>query len=221
MKNTGVARKAWIGMAASETGSAAWPGRLSGVDHRLGHRRYAIVVADMVGVGVFTSLGFQVKGIPRLFDPAAMDRRRHRRAVRVFPTANSAPCFRARAGNTISSVAPFTRRSDFWRLGVGDVGFAAPVALAAMAFGEYGKAVSGRATVALAIGVSGCVDCSTRRRQALEHFQLISTILKVVLIVAFLIAGFVIGTPQPCRSRRRLPISHTSPARRSGSDWCS
>jgi APA family basic amino acid/polyamine antiporter len=30
-----------------------------------------------------------------------------------------------------------------------------------------------------------------------SSFQLISTVLKVVLIVAFLIAGFVIGTPQP------------------------
>src|SRR5262249_829363 len=30
-----------------------------------------------------------------------------------------------------------------------------------------------------------------------SNFQLVSTVLKVVLIVAFLLAGFVIGTPQP------------------------
>ena len=43
----------------------------------------AIVVADMVGVGVFTSLGFQVHGHPvRLLAAAAVGRRRRRRAVR-------------------------------------------------------------------------------------------------------------------------------------------
>ena len=39
------------------------------------------------------------------------------------------------------------------------------------------------------VQLGGVKHCST--------FQLIATILKVVLIVAFLVAGFVIGTPQP------------------------
>src|SRR5216684_4861117 len=117
-------------MAASETGSAAWPGRLSGGGTTVSVIvATAIVVADMVGVGVFT----------------------------------------------------------------------APVALAAMAFGEYGKAVlPGAPPLALAIGVVWLV--SIVQLGGVRHsstFQLISTILKVVLIVAFLIAGFVIGTPQP------------------------
>src|SRR5205085_10504313 len=55
-------------MAASEAGSVAWPGRLlgggSGVSVLVAT---AIVVADMVGGGVFTSLGFQVKDIPSGF----------------------------------------------------------------------------------------------------------------------------------------------------------
>ena len=43
----------------------------------------AIVVADMIGVGVFTSLGFQVKDIPSGFAILLLvDRRRPRRAVR-------------------------------------------------------------------------------------------------------------------------------------------
>src|SRR5579883_3675315 len=56
------------GMTASETGSAAWPGRL--IDSRPSVSvlvATAIVVADMVGVGVFTSLGFQVKDMPSGF----------------------------------------------------------------------------------------------------------------------------------------------------------
>jgi basic amino acid/polyamine antiporter, APA family len=79
------------------------------------------------------------------------------------------------------------------------VGFASPVALAAMAFGEYGKSVlPGASPLALAMGVVWLVSivqlCGLRHSST---FQLIATILKVVLIVAFLIAGFVVGTPQP------------------------
>src|SRR3979409_2310084 len=55
-------------MAATEAGSAAWssprPGGGSTVSVVVA---IAIVVADMVGVGVFTSLGFQVTGIPSGF----------------------------------------------------------------------------------------------------------------------------------------------------------
>src|SRR5438874_13729388 len=55
-------------MAASGTGSAAWPGRLPGGGSSVSVIvATAIVVADMVGVGVFTSLGFQVKDIPSGF----------------------------------------------------------------------------------------------------------------------------------------------------------
>ncbi len=68
-----------------------------------------------------------------------------------------------------------------------------------MAFGEYGKSVvPGAPPLALAIGVVWLV--SIVQLTGVRHsgtFQLISTILKVVLIVAFLIAGFVLGTPQP------------------------
>src|SRR5258705_3766109 len=55
-------------MSVTETGSAAWssprPGGGSNVSVVVA---MAIVVADMVGVGVFTSLGFQVKDIPSGF----------------------------------------------------------------------------------------------------------------------------------------------------------
>jgi APA family basic amino acid/polyamine antiporter len=68
-----------------------------------------------------------------------------------------------------------------------------------MAFGEYGKSVlPGVPPLALAIGVVWLV--SLVQLSGVRHsgtFQLISTVLKVVLIVAFLIAGFVIGPPQP------------------------
>ncbi|MBX9650555.1 MAG: amino acid permease, partial [Xanthobacteraceae bacterium] len=55
-------------MAASDAGSAALTGPLPGSSSTVSVVvAIAIVVADMVGVGVFTSLGFQVKDIPSGF----------------------------------------------------------------------------------------------------------------------------------------------------------
>src|SRR3954465_9986897 len=55
-------------MAASETRGAPLTGRLAGSGSTVSLGvAVAIVVADMVGVGVFTSLGFQVKDIPTGF----------------------------------------------------------------------------------------------------------------------------------------------------------
>src|SRR5947199_10069884 len=68
MKIPGRGAPAWIGMSTSETGSAAWTGRLPGTGSSVSVIvATSIVVADMVGVGVFTSLGFQVKDIPSGF----------------------------------------------------------------------------------------------------------------------------------------------------------
>src|SRR6476660_4478458 len=55
-------------MAVSPTGSAALRGPISGSGSTVSVlTATAIVVADMVGVGVFTSLGFQVTDIPSGF----------------------------------------------------------------------------------------------------------------------------------------------------------
>ncbi len=78
------------------------------------------------------------------------------------------------------------------------VGFSAPVALAAMAFGEYGRAILPDVPpMLLAVAVVWLV--ALVQLTGVKHsstFQLIATILKVVLILAFLAFGFVIGTPQ-------------------------
>src|SRR5437762_1155733 len=73
------------------------------------------------------------------------------------------------------------------------------IVAAAMAFGEYAKSVFPDVPpMPLAIGVVWLV--SLVQLTGVRHsstFQLISTILKVALIVAFLIAGVVVGAPQP------------------------
>src|SRR5712672_123566 len=193
--------EAWTGMAAMETGSAAWPGRLPGGSTVSVVVATAIVVADMVGVGVFTSLGFQVKDIPSGFAilllwsvggiVALCGVFSYSELGAMFPRSSGEYNFLGRAFHpAFGFVAGWVSAT---------VGFAAPVALAAMAFGEYGKSVlPGVPPLALAIGIVWLV--SIVQLTGVRHsstFQLISTILKVALIVAFLIAGFVIGVPQP------------------------
>jgi APA family basic amino acid/polyamine antiporter len=189
-------------MTVSATGSAALPDRLPGDGAMVSVRvATAIVVADMIGVGVFTSLGFQVKDIPSGFSilllwtvgglVALCGVFSYSELGAMFPRSSGEYNFLTRAYHpAFGFLAGWVSAT---------VGFAAPVALAAMAFGEYGKSVlPGASPLALAMGVVWLVSivqlCGLRHSST---FQLIATILKVVLIVAFLIAGFVIGTPQP------------------------
>jgi basic amino acid/polyamine antiporter, APA family len=201
-ESEGAAPQAWTDMAASGTGSAAWPGQLSGGGSTVSALvATAIVVADMVGVGVFTSLGFQVKDIPSGFSILLLWAVGGIVALcGVFSYSELGAMFPRSSGEYNFLTRAFHPAFGFLAGWVSaTVGFAAPVALAAMAFGEYGKSVLPSAPpLALAIGVVWLV--SLVQLGGVRHsstFQLVATILKVVLIVAFLVAGFVIGTPQP------------------------
>src|SRR5258708_4871953 len=189
-------------MAAIETESTASPSRLPGGGSTVSVMvATAIVVADMVGVGVFTSLGFQVKDIPSGFSilllwvvggiVALCGVFSYSELGAMFPRSSGEYNFLTRAYHpAFGFLAGWVSAT---------VGFAAPVALAAMAFGQYAKSVlPGASPLALALGVVWLV--SLIQLGGVRHsstFQLVSTALKVALIVAFLVAGFVIGTPQP------------------------
>jgi basic amino acid/polyamine antiporter, APA family len=189
-------------MTASETRSPAWPSRLLEGGHSVSVVvATAIVVADMIGVGVFTSLGFQVKDIPSGFSILLLWTVGGLVALcGVFSYSELGAMFPRSSGeyNFLSRVYhPAFGFLAGWVSAT--IGFAAPVALAAMAFGEYGKSVlPGVSPTVLAVGVVWLV--SLIQLSGVKHssnFQLVSTVLKVVLIVAFLLAGFFIGTPQP------------------------
>jgi APA family basic amino acid/polyamine antiporter len=79
------------------------------------------------------------------------------------------------------------------------VGFSAPIALAAMAFGEYFKAIiPGIPPLILGLAVTWLVAfVHLRGIREGSAFQNVWTILKLLLIVAFLIAGFAFGSAQP------------------------
>ncbi len=191
-----------VDMAASHTGSAALRGPLSGTGSTVSVlTATAIVVADMVGVGVFTSLGFQVTDIPSGFSilllwtvggvVALCGVFSYGELGAMFPRSSGEYNFLGRAYHpAFGFLAGWVSAT---------VGFAAPVALAAMAFGEYGRAILPDAPP-LALAVGGVWLVSIVQLTGVRHsstFQLVATILKVVLITAFLVSGFLIATPQP------------------------
>ena len=161
----------------------------------------AIAVADMIGIGVFTSLGFQLASIPSPF-PILM----------LWIVGGAAALAGALAYAELAVAFPrsggeynFLSRIFHPALGFmagwisATVGFAAPVALAAMAFGEYFAGVFPGAPplllgLAVAWGVT-LIHLSGARPGA--AFQNIATLVKVALIVAFIVAGFSVANPQP------------------------
>jgi APA family basic amino acid/polyamine antiporter len=161
----------------------------------------AIVIADMVGVGVFTSLGFQVKDISSGFSllllwvvggvVALCGAAAYGELAGMFPRSSGEYNFLARTYHpAVGFLAGWLSAT---------VGFAAPIALAAMAFGEYFKAVvPGAPTLALGLGVIWLVALvHLRGIRSGSLFHNVWTVLKLALIIAFLAAGAMISNPQP------------------------
>lgn len=154
----------------------------------------ALVVADMIGVGVFTSLGFQVTDVPSGFGllllwgvgglVALCGAFSYAELATMFPRSSGEYNFLTRAyGPALGFMAGWLS---------GTVGFATPVALAAMAFGQYAKAFHPAAPpLPLGLAVIWAVTAIrlTGGRFG-EAFQTGATLLKLLLIVAFIGAGF-------------------------------
>jgi APA family basic amino acid/polyamine antiporter len=160
----------------------------------------AIAVADMIGIGVFTSLGFQVKDIPSPFSVMMLW------IVGGIVALCGALCYAELAAAFPRSGGEYNFLSRIYHPAAGflagwvsaTVGFAAPVALAAMAFGEYfDGVVPGAPPLALGLGVTWLVSLvHLSGVQNGTAFQNASTILKIALILSLIVAGFAWGTPQ-------------------------
>jgi APA family basic amino acid/polyamine antiporter len=160
-----------------------------------------IVVANMVGTGIFTSLGFQVAGIPTGF------------AIMAIWIAGGI-CALCGALSYAELGAALPRSGgEYHFLGViyhpavgflagwisATVGFAAPVAIAAIAFGTYfAEVVPGLNPLVLSLAVvTICTVVLLRDLQLGSAFQNGSTILKIALIVIIIVAGFCVKSTQP------------------------
>jgi basic amino acid/polyamine antiporter, APA family len=161
----------------------------------------ALAVADMIGTGVFTSLGFQVREIPSVFSllmlwvvggtVALCGALSYAELAAAFPRSGGeynflSRCYHASVGFMAGWVSA-------------TVGFAAPVALAAIAFGQYFTGVvPGAPVLGLGIGVTLLVTAVHLRGISLgSKLQNISTLVKLGLILVLIVAGLALGTPQP------------------------
>jgi basic amino acid/polyamine antiporter, APA family len=161
----------------------------------------AIAVADMIGIGVFTSLGFQVRGLPSAFSLLMLW------VVGGITALCGALSYAELAAALPRSGGEYNFLSRIYHPAVGflagwisaTVGFAAPIALAAMAFGTYFEgAVPGSPPLLLGLALAWIVSLVQLvgvRQSSL--FQNVSTAIKVALIAAFIVAGFALGNPQP------------------------
>jgi APA family basic amino acid/polyamine antiporter len=161
----------------------------------------ALAVADMVGIGVFTSLGFQVKDLPSGFSLIMLW------FVGGVMALCGALCYAELAAAYPRSGGEYNFLSRIYHQAIGflagwvsaTVGFAAPVALAAMAFGQYlTGVVPGAPPLLMALAVVWLVTAVQLAgiKQA-AAFQNISTLLKAALILLFIVAGFAFGERQP------------------------
>ena len=166
----------------------------------------AVVVANMVGTGVFTSLGFQLLDIRSGFVLLALW------AVGGIAAVCGAMTYAELGAAMPRSGGEYNFLTRIYHPAVGfvsgwvsaTVGFAGPTALAAMTFAAYGTSVfqvgespwleKGLAA-ALVIALT-LVHASNRRNSG--GLQVVFTILKVGIIVVFCTAAFfTVDTPQP------------------------
>jgi basic amino acid/polyamine antiporter, APA family len=160
----------------------------------------AIVVADMVGVGVFTSLGFQVTDIKSGFSLLLLW------IVGGVVAICGAFCYAELAAMLPRSSGEYNFLRRIYHPAFGfvagwlsaTVGFSAPIALAAMAFGIYFQAIiPGTSPLLLGFGITWLAAlvhlCGVKFGGAYHNAW---TALKLALIAAFIIAGFAIGHGQ-------------------------
>ncbi len=161
----------------------------------------AIVIADMVGIGVFTSLGFQVGDITSGFALLLLW------IVGGAVALCGALCYAELATMLPRSSGEYNFLRRIYHPAFGfvagwlsaTVGFAAPIALAAMAFGVYFKAIAPSAPpLLMGLGLTWALAlvhlCGVQFAGAFHNAW---TIFKLALIVIFIAAGFAFGDAQP------------------------
>jgi basic amino acid/polyamine antiporter, APA family len=161
----------------------------------------AIAVADMIGTGVFTSLGFQVRDIPSPFSimmlwvvggmVALSGALSYSELAAAFPRSGGEYNFLSR------SFRPALGFMAGWISAT--VGFAAPVALAAMAFGQYfAGVVPGAPVLAIGLGVTWLISLvHLTGVHSGSVLQNVSTLIKLGLIAVLIVAGLFWGDLQP------------------------
>jgi APA family basic amino acid/polyamine antiporter len=171
-----------------------------------------LVVANMIGTGVFTSLGFQIPGLPSPWILMALWLLGGICSWAGALTYGELGAAIPRSGGEYQylSVAyhPAVGFMSGWVSLL--VGFSAPVALAAMAFGRYFHGALPHASPEFAAQIIvlliAAVHLSGNRTGSL--FQNTATLLKVFLIVFFILAGWILAPSAPVDFTPRAKDAH-------------
>ncbi|HKC67030.1 MAG TPA: amino acid permease, partial [Bacteroidia bacterium] len=172
----------------------------------------AIVVANMIGTGVFTSIGFQVLGIQSAFA-----------IVLLWVIGGVMALCGALVYGEVGAAFPqsggeYNYLSKLYHPVVGflsgwvssTVGFAAPVALASMALGKYVNSVfagiNPTAIALIVVLIITAIHATNIKTGA--AFQRYATALKIAFVSLFIILGFVFAEPKHIISF--LPDSHSA-----------
>src|SRR5882762_8053652 len=157
----------------------------------------SIVIANIIGTGIFTSLGFQLNDIQSGFALLMLW------IIGGVAALCGALCYGELAAAMPRSGGEYHFLSKIYHPALGfmagfvsaTVGFAAPVALAAMAFGQYFNGVFGAGSpVVLSFVVVWIVTIfHVGNLRVASAFQNVSTLLKLLLIGA----GFFVPSKQP------------------------
>src|SRR5262245_51185925 len=160
-----------------------------------------IVVANMIGTGIFTSLGFQVSVLPSGFSILTLW------AVGGICALCGALCYAELGAALPRSGGEYHFLREIYHPAVGfmagwisaTVGFAAPVAIAAIPFGTYLTGVfPGLNPLFLALAVVAVTTLILLSDFRLgSGFHNVSTLLKVGLILIIIAAGFFVYKTQP------------------------
>jgi APA family basic amino acid/polyamine antiporter len=161
----------------------------------------SIVIANIIGTGIFTSLGFQLADIQSGFALLMLW------IVGGIAALCGALCYGELAAALPRSGGEYHFLSQIYHPALGfmagfisaTVGFAAPIALAAMAFGKYVNGVLGFGSpVLLSFAIVWIVALfHLKSLQVGSAFQIFFTIVKLLLIGAFIVAGFFAQPKQP------------------------
>lgn len=160
----------------------------------------SFVVANMIGTGVFTSLGYQILSTPSTFA-----------LLMLWVIGGIASFCGALSYVSLASILPrsggeYHYLSQIYGKAFGFVagfitvliGFAAPIALAAIAFGSYLQHLFPLDKKVLAIiGICSIASIHMYSTQKGGIFHYLSTLLKMLLIILFIIVAFPLGNPQP------------------------
>ncbi len=158
----------------------------------------SIVVANMIGTGVFTSLGFQLSSVQNTWSIVLLWVLGGLLSLfGAFAYAELGTTFKENGGDYIYLSRVFHPVMGYLSAWTGlTVGFSAPVALAAIAFVKYlsvlgisGLGMPLAVTIILGIGVMHSFSLSMSSK-----FQVWTTALKLLFLIALIAVGFYFGT---------------------------